>query len=249
MTRASPAKATRQPTVTFPDGTVVPDWGAITTPSAGAALEALFNAFIGLKWHGMDGAEVRVRRVVLQAYSAHGRAPTLAKIAIATGLPPDEIASALQRLAGRDLVILDGAGRVSEYRVDAGGVSMGAMCALDALGIGALLERGGIIRSACRKCRRALVIHTCSRGHALEHVAPAEIVLWSGPRYADGCAASSLCTLQAFFCDDDHLEAWRSGNSIAAQDGVRLSLPDALEIGCAIFAPMRRTMQPLPPGI
>ena len=116
---------------------------------------------------------------------------------------------------------------------------MSAMCAIDALGIGAMLERDCMIRSACRQCRRTLAIHTPSRGRELEEVEPGAIVVWSGRRYASGCAASSLCTLQAFFCEDVHLETWRANSPAAGQEGVRLSLAEALEIGVAIFAPMR----------
>ena len=57
MARASSAEAAFGSTVTFPGGAVVPDWSAVTTPSARAALTALFAAFIGSKWRGMDGVE------------------------------------------------------------------------------------------------------------------------------------------------------------------------------------------------
>jgi hypothetical protein len=191
---------------------------------------------------------------VLQAYAADGRSPVPAQIAAASGLPSGEVGSALQRLAGRDLVVLDGAGRVtgaypftdgpSEHQVEVSGVTMSAMCAIDALGIGAMLERDCMIRSACRQCRRTLAIHTPSRGRELEEVEPGAIVVWSGRRYASGCAASSLCTLQAFFCDDDHLAAWCASGPVGADDGIRLCLAEALEVGRAIFAPMRMEMRP-----
>lgn len=254
MARASSAEAAFGSTVTFPGGAVVPDWSSVTTPSARAALTALFAAFIGSKWRGMDGVEERVRRAVLQAYAADGRSPVPAQIAAASGLPSGEVGSALQRLAGRDLVVLDGAGRVtgaypftdgpSEHQVEVSGVTMSAMCAIDALGIGAMLERDCMIPSACRQCRRTLAIHTPSRGRELEEVEPGAIVVWSGRRYASGCAASSLCTLQAFFCDDDHLAAWCASGPVGADDGIRLCLAEALEVGRAIFAPMRMEMRP-----
>jgi hypothetical protein len=74
-------------------------------------------------------------------------------------------------------------------------------------------------------------------------------VVWSGQRYAGDCAASSLCTVQAFFCGDDHLEGWRASGPAGAEDGVRLNLPEALDVGRAIFAPMRMEMQPWTPMI
>lgn len=249
MVRASPADAASRPTVTFPDGAVIPDWGSTKTPTAREALSAIFEAFIGPKWPGMDEAEDQVRRAVLRAYADSGRAPATAEIGAAGSLAPDEVASALRRLAGRDLVVLDGVGQVtgaypftdasSEHRVEVGGVTMSAMCAIDALGIGAMLRRDAVVRSLCRHCGRPLTIRTRGGGGELEAVEPAGVVVWSGDRYADGCAASSLCTLQACFCDDDHLAAWRAGRPVSAQGGVRLRLPEALEVGRAIFAPMR----------
>src|SRR3546814_20078190 len=100
----------------------------------------------------MDGVEERVRRAVLQAYAADGRSPVPAQIAAASGLPSGEVGSALQRLAGRDLVVLDGAGRVtgaypftdgpSEHQVEVTGVPMNARCPNPALGTGPQRERG-----------------------------------------------------------------------------------------------------------
>src|SRR3546814_2243906 len=98
MARASSAEAAFGSTVTFPGGAVVPDWSAVTTPSARAALTALFAAFIGSKWRGMDGVEERVRRAVLQAYAADGRSPVPAQIAAASGLRSEEHTSELQSL-------------------------------------------------------------------------------------------------------------------------------------------------------
>jgi len=249
MTPTSRAEAAGRPAVAFPGGAIIPDWGAVTTPQAQNALRAIVEAFIGHKWDGPDETERRTHGIVLSGYAANGHAPATAHVAAAAGLTRDEADSVLRRLAGRDLLVLDAAGRISgaypftdsptEHHVAAGGLSAGAMCAIDALGIGAMLERDVAVRSACRHCRRPLVIRTRSHGRELDQVEPIGIVVWSGHRYAAGCAASSLCTLQAFFCEDVHLETWRANSPAAGQEGVRLSLAEALEIGVAIFAPMR----------
>jgi hypothetical protein len=171
-------------------------------------------------------------------------------VAAAAGLTLDEADGLLRRLAGRDLLVLDAAGRISGaypftdgptgHHVDARGLTVGAMCAIDALGIGAMLERDVVVPSACRHCRRTLAIRTRRQGRELDQVESSGIVVWSGHRYAAGCAASSLCTVQAFFCDDAHLEAWRANSPAAGQEGARLSPAEALEVGVAIFAPMRK---------
>ncbi|WP_212743777.1 alkylmercury lyase family protein [Caulobacter sp. 3R27C2-B] len=255
ITPTSHAETAERPAVEFPGGVIIPDWGAVTTPQAQNALRAVVEAFIGPKWDGLDETESRIHGIVLSSYALSGHAPETAFVAAAAGLAIDEADSVLRRLTGRDLLILDAAGRISgaypftdgatEHHVEAGGFAAGAMCAIDALGVGAMLERDITVRSACRQCGRPLAIHTRSHGRELDQVEPSGIVVvWSGHRYAGGCAASSLCTLQAFFCDDDHLETWRANSPAASQDGVRLSLAEALEVGRAIFAPMRMEILP-----
>ncbi len=66
--------------VTLSDGTVVPDWTAVTAPSAHSALTALFAAFIGRRWHGIDSTEDEVRRAILRAYVTQGHAPAPVEI-------------------------------------------------------------------------------------------------------------------------------------------------------------------------
>lgn len=78
-----------------------------------------------------------------------------------------------------------------------------------------------------------------ARGTALASYSPQRTVVWTGLRYADNCAASSLCTVMAFFCSDEHLEEWRIANHPDIQ-GHRLSMEEAHELGMAIFGPMLR---------
>ena len=243
------AESAGWPAVEFPGGMIIPDWRAVTTPEAHNALTAIVEAFIGPKWDGLDETESRIHGIVLSGYAASGHAPATADVAAAAGLTRDEADGVLRRMAGRDLLVLDAAGQISgaypftdgqtEHHVDARGLTVGAMCAIDALGIGAMLERDVAIRSACRQCARPLTIRTRRYGRELDQVEPSGIAVWSGHRYAAGCAASSLCTVQAFFCDDAHLETWRANSPAARQEGARLSLDEAQEVGVAIFAPMR----------
>jgi hypothetical protein len=148
---------------------IVADWTVVTTPMAQAALRGLCGSFIGTRWRGMDEAENRVHRYVLQGYAATGRAPAGAQIAGAVGPSFDEVTAALRRLAGRDLVVLDDAGRIvgaypfterpSEHHVTVAGITVSAMCAIDALGIGAMLGQASVIRSVCRSCGQTLYLY------------------------------------------------------------------------------------------
>ncbi len=235
-----------RPTVTFREGVAIPDWSVVTTQNARDAVSALFDAFIGANWGGLDEAEDRVLRAVHRAYAANGRG--LAQGAGVAGLAPDDIASALRRLAARDLVVLDGAGRVcgaypftdgpSDHQVEVHGVTVRAMCAIDALGIGAMLTCDSIVRSVCSHCRQAIVVETRNEGRDLDCAEPRGVAVWSGHHYSGGCAATSLCTLHAFFCDERHLDAWLASRPADDRAGVRLNLAEALETGRAIFSPM-----------
>src|SRR3546814_20093955 len=76
---------------------------------------------------------------------------------------------------------------------------MGAMCALDALGICTIAPHASLIRSSCRPCPRSLPIHLHDLGCTLGDVLPDGILVWSGHRYTGACAPSSLCSHPAFF--------------------------------------------------
>jgi mercury(II) reductase len=110
------------------------------------------------------------------------------------------------------------------------------MCAVDALGIGAMTDRDIAIASSCRHCGAPIRITTRERGRAVAAVAPSTAVMWQSVRYEDGCAASSLCATTAFFCSDEHLSAWRDERS-ADEPGFRLSIEEGLQAGRALFGP------------
>jgi hypothetical protein len=236
------------PTTSFPCGAIIPDWSDVQSPAARAALGAAFDTFIGRKWHGLDETDDCVRRAVLDLYAATGKGPGVREIALITGLAAERVAGSLRRLADRDLVVLDADGRIAGaypfsdsdtgHRVELPAVSIAAMCAIDALGMGAMLAQDTAIRSSCRLCGGAVEIGTRDRGRNLVVVSPAGAVVWSGILYGGGGAATSLCTAQAFFCSDGHLERWRASGPAGGASGFRLSLEEAFQVGRAIFAPM-----------
>ena len=114
------------------------------------------------------------------------------------------------------------------------------MCAIDALGAGAMLGTDVAIESACRFCGTPIRIETRNNGTALEAYSPMSAVVWSGIQYSNSCAADSLCTVMAFFCTDEHLESWRDTRD-AKQKGFRLSMNEGLQMGKAIFMPLLAT--------
>jgi hypothetical protein len=93
------------------------------------------------------------------------------------------------------------------------------------------------IDSSCHQCGRPISVNTRNRGRAVDAAVPDGTVVWVGLRYANKCAATSLCRVLAFFCRDEHLESWRRVNAPNGDDGVRLTLDEAMQVAKAHFVP------------
>ncbi|MGH8672852.1 MAG: alkylmercury lyase family protein [Burkholderiales bacterium] len=230
-------------------GVTFPDWSAVTAPAADNALTAILSAFdLAQQWGGYGAEEDRVRRAVIEGLVELDRAPDAAWIVIRTGLDQGRVAALLDRLVSRDLVVRDSDSnaivgayplttRSTEHRVRFGGRIVQAMCAVDAFGIGAMFRADAVIESRCRACRAPIRVATRDLGTALDHVEPGSTVVWSGIRYDGACAATSICTIIAFFCSEDHLEEWRRTNH-PDTEGYRLAPDEAMQVGLALFAPV-----------
>ncbi len=125
----------------------------------------------------------------------------------------------------------------TEHRMRLGQAVLHAMCAIDALGAGAMLGTDVAIESACRSCGTPIRVETRNDGAALEATSPTSAVVWSGIQYSNNRAADSLCTVTAFFCGDEHLASWRDGREPKTR-GFRLSMSEGLQMGKAIFMPL-----------
>ncbi len=232
-------------------GVTFPDWAAVTSPAARKALLAILEATNAQsRLRGFSPAEDGVRAALLRHYAKQGRAPAIDELARRTDGSGSTVREILAHLAARDLDVLDGdrqriigaypfTERDTDHRVRLGDQTVNAMCAIDALGAGDMYGRDVEIRSRCRTCGTPVEIATSKRGQALAQIKPATAIVWTGIREAQGCAASSLCTVIAFFCDDAHLEAWRARQD-PEDTGFRLSIEEAMQIGRAIFAPSLR---------
>ncbi len=230
-------------------GVTTPDWSVVTSGTVRDALGAIFETCDWAeRWAGLDEGQDRTRRAILETYPRIGHAPSIDELALTTGFAPDQVRGLVTKLAARDMVVLDRDGttligaypfidRDTEHRVRLGGTVLNAMCAIDALGAGAMLGIDTVVDSACRSCATPIRIQTRGKGAALADYAPTSAVVWTGIQYADRCAADSLCTVMAFFCSDDHLESWRSAQSSATK-GYRLSAEEGLQLGKAIFVPL-----------
>lgn len=232
-------------------GVRMPDWSAITDLTAGEALGAsMAAAGRADKWSGLGAEEDRVWQAALRQLARSGPAPDSLQLAAATGLPASEVIPLLSALRRRDLVVLneDGTTIVAAYpfsveptahrvRLGAESAAAYALCAIDALGAGAMFACDTVIESSCAECGEPIRIVTCGGGRALRSVTPSSTVVWSGIRYAGGCCATSGCMAKLFFCSDSHLAAWRR-RADSSGVGSRLSADAALQVGMAIFVPM-----------
>lgn len=233
-------------------GVRFPDWAAIRSPNAELALKDIF-ALLNIErfWDNYGGTEDLLRRTILLEFAGNGRAPTPAELAGKARLPEGQARETLKHLHDRDLIVFDAdQDRIlgaypftegdTEHKVRFGASSVNAMCAVDALGAGAMYARDITIDSRCRACGAPIRATTRNEGTKLSQYSPQSAIVWTGLRYADNCAATSLCTVMAFFCSDTHLEEWRAANHPKIQ-GHRLSMEEAHELGIGIFGPMIRT--------
>lgn len=240
------ASASGRPHYTLRPGVTFPDWSAIATPVVNEALLAMVGSeHVLTRWSGYEPATDRLRVALLRHYIEHGRAPDKRTLAHRAGLGETAIGPLLEDLRRRDLIVLDGERIVGAYpftdwdtghRVTFDGRTRNAMCAVDALGIGAMTGHDITIAARCRQCGAPIRIATLDRGRALAEVEPDTAVMWQSVRYEGACAANSLCAATVFFCSDEHLSAWRRERS-AAEPGFRLSISEGLEAGRALFGP------------
>ena len=231
-------------------GVFRPDWSAIGKPAARQALAGRIAARAGLldRWSGkLDTDQDLVWRATLRLYADFGHAPRIADIVAMTGLPADKVPPLLGELEERDLIGRDReSGQVrlaypftqakTEHQVELNGRTLYALCAIDALGVGAMYGANAVVRSQCRQCGRAVRVGTTEAGRALAIIDPLGSVVWYDFAY-DGNAATSCCPSIVFFCSDGHLEQWQR-DQLGRRAGVRLAMDEALEVGRAIFGPV-----------
>lgn len=267
-TRAHPAlrrKAARRspraalPRIALRPGVTWPDWDAAPSGAARAALRAIFETLGGGRsLAGFGPEEDDVLRAILASYAEQGFALGIRWLAQKAGFPAVEVRRLLERLAARDLLVLDrdsgnirGAypftDRASGHRVTFGERTANAMCAVDALGVGAMLGKDTVVESFCAGCGCEVRAFTTNDGLSLREIHPAESFVWMGLGYDKACAATSLCLEIVFFCSAEHWRSWRAGRN--GRSGVRLSAEEALRVGRALFAPLLATARPVQPNL
>lgn len=231
-------------------GVPMPDWSVVNSPQAKDALNAILDAFDADKaWRGYTADEDLIRSSIIWHFAKAGRAPSLVELSAATGMEPDTLKTNLERLRQRDLVVMDTAesiagaypltDRETEHKVRLAAHTVYAMCAVDALGVGAMFGEDIDIVSVCRHCHAPIKISLQNARTKLASVAPQEAVVWAGTRTDEGCAADALCTVITFFSCKDHLDTWHRENRPDIE-GYRLSVEEGLQVGRGLFGPTLR---------
>lgn len=231
-------------------GVFRPDWSVVTTAAAKDALLARLTSRESLldKWSvPLEDADDHLWRCALSLFVALGEGPSLSELGAVTGWRPERVRDGLQNLQERDLLDFDVetstllyaypfAGYPTGHTVQVGSRVLNAVCAVDALGVGAMLQHDVMVGSRCRVCGIDIHVSTSSNGRALRQVIPADTVVWYDLSFA-GNAATSCCQKTAFFCSDAHLQRWLDDPGSGAT-GHRLLPTEALEVGCALFGPL-----------
>lgn len=186
--------------------------------------------------------EEAFRKALLASFADTGKAPTPDQLGTRLGLMREEAIAICRRLAKTDLILWDDAtnsilgaypfsGSPTVHRVELGDrKTVYALCAVDALGIPAMLFTGATVRSLCFHCHGP--IEAKIREGEILSAEPSSLVVWFSARDG-GCVGTSRCPLINFFCGEDHLNLWKSHHP--DEEGSRLTLREAVEAGEAIF--------------
>jgi len=193
---------------------------------------------------GLDGAERKVLREALIALS-RGDEPSVADLARGSELPPDRVREALRTLEACDCIGLEGervrlaypftADEVPHEVVSSKGVAR-TCCAIDALGVGAMLGEPVEIRSRCSYCGAPI-----RRLGKDEFEGADDAVVFLPPAGAlHGKAIDDVCPSINFYCN---LEHGRAHADPWAEGGRFVSIADATEVGVAIFGDLLTALE------
>lgn len=188
-----------------------------------------------------------VHRRILETFAATGRAPLRADLDRITRDLGAEPGPVLAQLAASDVIALDTRGEIraaypfspspSLIQVtSAGGPATYAMCAIDALGISAMLDRPVTITAAEPDSGRLVTIEV-DRDQARWN--PSAAVVFAGAtRGACGASVDRSCGYINFFTSAEAARAWAARHPGVA--GMTLSQAEALERGIAEFGALMR---------
>ncbi|CRK54574.1 Alkylmercury lyase family protein [Rhodococcus sp. RD6.2] len=203
-------------------------------------------------WRGAaqpaDPAEKAIHHAVLRAFATRGGPPPIAELDAVAAEFDSSAQQLLEQLHTSDVIRLDASGWIESvypfcttptpHSVQiADGARVYAMCAIDALGMSAML--GGVdvvIDSADASTGEQITVTV--RGEVAT-ADPATTVVFIGAQSAKGPSADTCCDYLNFFTDRPAAEGWATANPHIG--GVVVDLADATRCGAAIFGPLLNT--------
>lgn len=192
-----------------------------------------------------------LHRRTLLAFGRSGKPPTRAQLeSWATELHL-ELDASLRHMAESELAFLDPAGReitggvpfapgptAHQVRI-VDGATVFANCAIDALGIAAMLDRDVEVASLDPLTGEQFTASSRA-GHWTWQ--PIEAVVFVGSS-GQGRLTETCCPVINFFTSSDHALAYQSAHAL---DGFVLALSDAVEAGALIFGDLLRSQSARP---
>ena len=180
----------------------------------------------------------RLHRILIGAVLETGDVPALSALADQLDTSPEAIWEGLRELAAADYLALDAGGQPTclyplsvtptPHAVVVNGARRFAMCAIDALGMPAMLDRELDIEGRCAVCDVQIALRV--RPGSIATVAPAATMVVARRDEAEP-AFATCCPFTVFVCGQEHADQF--GEQIA---GTRvLSLPDAFQHAEQIF--------------
>lgn len=192
-------------------------------------------------------AERQIHRALMVGVLATGTVPDHAELAATTGVPVADLPRCLAKLAAADYLALDEVGRViclyplspspTKHVVSIGNRRRYAMCAIDALGVAAMLNQVVDLDAVCADCGSA--IRMAVAPGRIVRAEPEEAVVLS-QRSGEEPAWKTCCPQNLFACNPVHGEAAAANVSEISV----LSLTDGLRHAEAIFGGLLATSLP-----
>jgi hypothetical protein len=191
------------------------------------------------RWATLDKKTLSLHRVILNVY-------------LETGSPPDTKGLRIEQLddlCDRDLIVMEGNVITTAYpfstvpmlhKVEIDNVSIANVCAIDALGSGAMAHKAACVTCQCARCKNDIVIQLSDDGLTVENASPAAPRVWAGIVAISGCAANTQCQSMLMFCNQQHLDDWIHTKK-QKPDGFDFNVKQAVQVGAAIFRPFLPT--------
>ena len=188
-----------------------------------------------------DPTETAVHQAILRFFATSGCAPTAAQLAETFSGHAVPIEQILQHLHDADVIRTDTDGIIvaaypfsgtpTPHRVRiAGGPTVYAMCAVDALGISAMLGTQVTITTTDPETNDPIPL---TAGSQLVTAQPATTVVFVGAQAGLGPSAETCCSHLNFFTERRTAQKWADGHS--GINGDIVELPDAHHLGSVIF--------------